>query len=404
MNVNDMTAKLISCDAVTYRRLVSTTRPIPHGIFDIGSRRIQTETQTHQIDKPTQDHGRTVADLQEAQQTYQQDQRDTINGHTVPRAPRKDSRRLALEREAKQTPTRTVHVAIPRGEGTAQNHGIDDVRQHLDPEPVHADDVRTRGGAGLARREGLGQLGVVVGHQDAHAQGPQHEERRQPVEDGLVSPGQDLARILGLARGHAHVVRPGDGETRLDQTLQEAQEPAQTAAVVQLRETARVVPVPEPEPVAERVAAEHDDEGVYDQPDDEQDFAQGEPEFGFAVPLDREEVDQGVADDDDGDDPAGRHDVAPVVDDDVAGDDFERHKHGFKHEEVVPSSDAEGFVDVPACEADEWRRDGKVGDHLGHAVGHAEDEGAPIKSVSVSGLERGHSLRSSSGMCVHQQA
>lgn len=41
----------------------------------------------------------------------------------------------------------------------------------------------------------------------------------------------------------------------------------------------------------ERVAAEHGDEGVGDQVDDEDNFAEGEPGFRFAVLFDGEDVD-----------------------------------------------------------------------------------------------------------------
>jgi hypothetical protein len=55
------------------------------------------------------------------------------------------------------------------------------------------------------------------------------------------------------------------------------------------------------------------------------------------------------------------------MDDDVASDDFERHKSRFEDEEVPSGSYAEGIVDVTARKTDEWRRDWQVSDHLSHA-------------------------------------
>lgn len=57
-----------------------------------------------------------------------------------------------------------------------------------------------------------------------------------------------------------------------------------------------------------------------------------------------------VQNDNNSDDPAGRNRTAPVLDDDVAGDDFERDQGGFEDEEVVASRDTESFVDVTAGE------------------------------------------------------
>lgn len=78
----------------------------------------------------------------------------------------------------------------------------------------------------------------------------------------------------------------------MDQTLQEAHEAAERAGGVVFGEGAGVAPVAEAEAVVERVAAEHGDEGVDDQADDQDDFAEGEPEFGFAVPFDGEDIDE----------------------------------------------------------------------------------------------------------------
>lgn len=84
-----------------------------------------------------------------------------------------------------------------------------------------------------------------------------------------------------------------------------------------------------------------------------------------------------VEHDGDGDDTACGYGVAPVVDDDIAGGDFEGHHGGLENEEVPSGGEPEGFVDVAAGEANEGGRDGEVGHHLCHAQRYGEDEGAP---------------------------
>ena len=89
--------------------------------------------------------------------------------------------------------------------------------------------------------------------------------------------------------------------------------------------------------------------------------------------------DSRIAENDHGDNSAYWNDIAPKVDDDVAGHDLEGYQSRLENEEVVTSSYTESLVDISICKADEGRRDRHVGDHLGHAVGDTEDERAPIQ-------------------------
>ena len=54
-----------------------------------------------------------------------------------------------------------------------------------------------------------------------------------------------------------------------------------------------------------------------------------------------------------GDNSSCRYDIAPIVDDDIAGNYFKWHKSSLEDKEVVPCRHAEGFVDVTSCESDE---------------------------------------------------
>lgn len=251
--------------------------------------------------------------------------------------------------------------------------------------------------------EGGLELLVIVRHVDAHGQTAQHEESGKAVEDGVVGPRHHDSGVFCLSSCHTDVIRPGDGETSLDQALQEAEETTEIAGLVQLRERAGIAPVAEPEAVVQRVGAEHGDEGVQDQADDKDDFAEREPEFRLAVPLDSEDVDQStptgvqlvhlsqtlqnqsplpttkkqkhgekgrpspIKHDNNRNDRTRRHGGTPIMNDDVASDDLKRHERGFEDEEVVACCHAEGFVDVAAGEADEGRGDGEVGYHFCHA-------------------------------------
>ncbi len=76
--------------------------------------------------------------------------------------------------------------------------------------------------------------------------------------------------------------------------MQEAKESSEISSVVKVTECAWISPVLESEAITKRIAAKHGYEGVNDETDDEKDFAESEPEFGLAVPLDGKDVDDPV--------------------------------------------------------------------------------------------------------------
>ena len=64
-----------------------------------------------------------------------------------------------------------------------------------------------------------------------------------------------------------------------------------------------------------------------------------------------------IANDDNPNDSASRDSVAPVVNDEVTGDDFEGNKGSFKDEEIPTCSHTKGLVDVAASKTYKRRRD-----------------------------------------------
>lgn len=62
-----------------------------------------------------------------------------------------------------------------------------------------------------------------------------------------------------------------------------------------------------------------------------------------------------------------RNSRAPVLNDNVASDNFERYESGFKDEKVVAGSEAECFINIATSETYERRGNWKICDHLIHA-------------------------------------
>lgn len=57
--------------------------------------------------------------------------------------------------------------------------------------------------------------------------------------------------------------------------------------------------------------------------------------------------------------------IAPIRDDQIAGDNLERNLGYLGDEEVVSSSDAKCLVDEASCKTDGGRGEWEVGDHFG---------------------------------------
>jgi hypothetical protein len=62
-------------------------------------------------------------------------------------------------------------------------------------------------------------------------------------------------------------------------------------------------------------------------------------------------------------------DFAPIVDDDIAGDNFKGYERGLEDEEIIARGNTKRLVNVTTGETDKWRRNGKISHHFRHALG-----------------------------------
>jgi len=63
-----------------------------------------------------------------------------------------------------------------------------------------------------------------------------------------------------------------------------------------------------------------------------------------------------VHDDDNSNDGTDGDSITPVLDNDIASHNLERHQRSFENEEVITSSDTKSFIDVTTSKTNEWRR------------------------------------------------
>ena len=109
----------------------------------------------------------------------------------------------------------------------------------------HGDDIGRRGGRFLARFLHLGEGFIVVGEDDACAQGAHDEEDAETPVDGLESVFDIDARALGFGGHHGDVLGSDNTEGGAPHAGQESLKSAQASAGEVFCKSAGLVPVPE---------------------------------------------------------------------------------------------------------------------------------------------------------------
>lgn len=218
-------------------------------------------TSRNQADEPVQHDGGVLSELEERQERNHEHERDAVDRYTLLCAAGEELGCFSFQRETEERARRAVDVRVACGEGGGEDTCVDDVRESLDAQTVHGDDVRRGGGTGLSEFESGNEVGVVVGDVNADRERTEDEESSEAIEDGIVCARHDFAGVFGLTSGHGDVVWAGDGEGCLDETLEEAEETSELAFVVELGEGSWVLPVPEAVSVLLGVTTQHRDEG-----------------------------------------------------------------------------------------------------------------------------------------------
>ena len=128
---------------------------------------------------------------------------------------------------------------------------------------------------------------VVVSNEDTNRKRSSHEEDTEPPVDRLecvldVDPGS-----LGLSRNHGDILRAYHAERSRPETAQEALEFSEAAIT---GESSGIAPISETVSVILLVTAAHCDEGKREEHEYQDHLAAGQPEFGFSVGLDCEDI------------------------------------------------------------------------------------------------------------------
>lgn len=207
---------------------------------------------------------------------------------------------FALAREPVDGTSGDVEVRVGGGEDEEEDAAVEDVGEDLDAGQLDGDDEgRGSCGAGFPGRED--QALGVVGDQGADEQNADHVEEEDPVEGEFDGARDRLARVLGLADGHADQFGTQVCERGRDHGRPEGIETARGRILDVPVERTGVLPVPEAPAVVIGAAAQHQNEGEQDQTDNDDHFEGGQPELEFTKEPDTKVVDGDYQHQEDGD-------------------------------------------------------------------------------------------------------
>jgi hypothetical protein len=260
----------------------------------------------HLLDQPAQDFARGTAQLHERQAGEAHDDEEAVKRYAVLGAVTQYLRRATFESQPVQATGGAVSVGVASTEDRGHHQGVDNVRENRDAHVGHRDDIGRRSGRLHTSLLNLGERWVVVGKDDAGAEGAHDEEETETPVDSLECVLNVDARALGfgghhrdvlgsddtesgcrvlvnvattefffvpMGRGRAYPYNTTRGSLAAPHACQKSFESAQGSTGKIFCKGAGVVPVPKSVGIARRVASHHGDEGKGEEDEDQDDLA-----------------------------------------------------------------------------------------------------------------------------------
>jgi hypothetical protein len=227
----------------------------------------------HLLDQPAQDFARSTAKLHERQAGEAHDDEETVKRYTALGAVTQYLWRATFKSQSVQATGGAVSVGVASTEDRGHHQGVDNVRENRDAHVGHRDDIGRRSGRLHASLLDLGERWVVVGKDDAGAEGAHDEEETETPVDGLECVLDIDARALGFSGHHGDVLGSNDTEGGRPHACQKSFESAQRSTGKIFCKGAGVVPVPKSVGISRRVASHHGDEGEGEEDEDQDDLA-----------------------------------------------------------------------------------------------------------------------------------
>lgn len=166
-----------------------------------------------QVDQPCQNLGRTVAQLEERQEGEAHDDTEASKRNSALGAVSKECWSAAFNSKSIQRSGCAVGVGVAGRKDGGDQESVDKVRQAVDPEVLHGNDIRRCStgttASGLSSNDGR-QGWVVVGDQNSDCQGSDDEKNTKSPVHGLEGSLNILPRTLCFSSDHANIFRAHD--------------------------------------------------------------------------------------------------------------------------------------------------------------------------------------------------
>lgn len=164
--------------------------------------------------------------------------------------------------------------------------------ENTDTHVAHADDIRRRRGGRAASlpHNNCCQPRVTSRAHDSNRQRPADEEDTEADIDRLESVLDVDTRASSLGGDHGDILGADNGKGGRPQRPKKAFKATQSTGVKILHKSPGVVPVAESVGFTLRVSADHGDKGEEEERENQDDLATGEPELGFTVGANRQNV------------------------------------------------------------------------------------------------------------------
>ena len=233
-------------------------------------------------------------ELEEGQKREDHGNTETVNGDTVLCGLAEEGRGSSFEGKTVQRSGRAVGVSVAGGENGGEKKSIHKMGQSFDSKVRHGDNPRRSSSSAVTRaiaQMNTNESGITVAKRNTASQSSTDKEETESEVDGLEGSLDIAARMLGLGGNHGDVIGTDDEKGGGSKSSHEALKTAKITLGSECSECVmHVGPVAEAICVTLRITPDHRHKGKHEEDEDEEDFAEGQPEFCFTKDTDSEEI------------------------------------------------------------------------------------------------------------------
>lgn len=261
---------------------------------DVHSDVVHDTSTSDEGEKDGKSLGGAAVELKEGKKREDHGDGETVNRNTVLGSLAEEARGASFEGQTVQGSGRAVSVGVAGGEDGGEKQSIHKMGQSLDTKVRHSNDPRRGSSSAVARavtQVNTDKSGIGVAKSNTASQSSTDEEETKSEVDGLEGSLDISARVLSLGGNHGDIIGTDNEEGSGGQGAHEALKTAEITLGSESSECImHVGPVAEAISVTLRVAPDHSHKGKHEKDEDEEDLAEGQPEFSFTKDTNSEKI------------------------------------------------------------------------------------------------------------------